>query len=371
MPKIQLNILKEIPRTHKLRKPHNWTTNTASDLQCDKIIKTTTAQTPQREITELHIWNFRQYLLYMKMNLNISKEEFKKLFALEGEEFKSNAYILLVGKMKIPKELTPGFIYSSEKNNSMFYNYMTNTIAVNPNAAMDKKTFLILLRHELQHCSQNINMFRHETKGKELIEVFSSLSAKSGCKNIDSCVRNIELEQLKTVMDEDNLATMVHLKNLLKHNPEEYKKYLQTMEKELYNTNVEQYTNFRKIIIDRYGILKENSKEGKRAEKMFNETVSETGYWKQDGSAHYGQYYLQDCRENEAMAAQSSMAMNISSAYEDTPKCYMEVLRSEEEKINKGDIEIDSIIEKDIEETMIQINEQGISLKQLMSYLFN
>ena len=369
MPIIRPNQFSKIPRIHHLRKPHN--VGVSHDLPCDIFIKTPKNQEPKKKISEQLMWNFRQYMLCRKMNLNITTEEFNKLFALEGEEFKADAFKLLAEKMKIPQELTPGFVYSNEKNCPMFYNLVTNTIAVNPNVNMDKKTFLTLLRHELQHYSQNINMLRHETKGTELIEAYSKMSARQGCSTIDNCVRNIDLEQLKQCMSESNLAEFNRLKDLLKNSPAEYEQYLKNTEKELYNTNIEQYTNFRKTIVEKYGGLKENSQEGKRAEKMFNETVAETGYWKENGDVHYGQYFLQDCRENEAIAAQDSMVVNISSAYDKNPLCYIKNLREAQDKVINGEINVDTCVQKDLEETIYNMNEWNLSMKQIMSYLFD
>jgi len=322
-----------------------------------------------REVSKQEVFNFRQYMLMKKTSLKITKEEFRTLLSYDGEEYKLKAYELLTKKMNIPHELMPQFIYSNAIDVPMFYDFRMNYIAVNPSLNVDKGSFLAYLRHELQHFSQNMQMFRHETKGAELAKIFSKMNADITCKNIDHYARNVDIEQLKQILNEEDLKQISFFKDLLKNNQiKEYDYYLQLLEKKFNEYHLSEYTDFRKKIIDAMGILKKDTKEGKRAEKMFNETVSEQGYWQADGQVHLGKY-LGDCRECEAFAAQDSIMINISEA-DNTKRCYMRDLKQTQEFLEQNADKNVKLV-TDLAESINEMQDKGLKMKDLISYLYD
>ena len=211
-------------------------------------------------------------------------------------------------------------------------------------------------------------MFRHETKGIELVELLSKQNAKINCKNMDHYARNVDIAQLKQMLNEEDLKQISYLKDLLRNNKtNEYDYYMQLLEKQLTDYHMSAYTDFRNKIIKNLGVLKKDTKEGKRAEKMFNETAAEQSYWEQDGQIHYGKYFS-DCRENEALAAQDSMMMNILRA-DNQKKCYIKEMRTQ--SAERKAAEPDSKLVKDVEETKQERKDKGISFKEFLSYLYD
>lgn len=316
------------------------------------------------------IWNFRHYFQAREMNLKITAAEFTRLFAYEGEEYKTKAFELLTNKMNIPKELVPKIVNEElTQDTAMFYDWIENCININKNLCFDKVSFLVHLRHELQHFTQNMQLFRHETKGEEIIKIYSKLKTKTQCWAIDKYVRQFDLEQLKSFLNEQEIAEIAVLKELIKNNKTaEYENQMQIIEKNLYDIYLSQYTDFRKMVIEKMGILRKDTSEGKRAEKIFNETSAEHSYWEQNGQVHWGKYCL-DCRESEALAAQSSILLNINEAY-NAKNCYLKIIKQEIESLPQN-VDKTSKIWQDLEETKPTVKTRFTDWKAAFSYLFD
>lgn len=200
-----------------------------------------------REVSEQELFNFKQYMLMKKMDLKITEEEFMTLFSYEGEEYILKAFELLTKKMNIQQELMPQIIYNYATGVPMSYEYYMNCIVVNPAVKFSKANLLELLRHELQHFSQNMQMLRHETKGSELVKIFSKMQAEKTCKGIDHYAKNVDIEQLKLILNEEDLNQVSFLKDLLKNNQiKEYDYFMQSLEKHIQDYYLQANTELRK-----------------------------------------------------------------------------------------------------------------------------
>lgn len=342
------------------------------ELPLDEFVRTTPK--PPRPITVADKYNFRQYLLGKKLDLNVTSQEIRELFAHEGEEFKVKSFEFLCKKMKVPQDLKPDFAYGTEFQTPMYYDFVMNTIKVNPNFAeqlADKTTFLAALRHEMQHYAQNMAMFRHETEGERLINLYAKLSAKSVHTNVDKYVKNLDMEQLKQIFDEEGMKDITILKDLLKNNKmKEYEKYLTEIEEKMYQSYVPLFTDFRKNIIDQMGIIKKETVEGKRAARMIDETASELTYWKKDGSVDVNMYF-DDIRENEALTAQDMMTLRLNAIKSgDDRYCYIKILREAQENMEKN---IDKMAPS-LQELVKKSQETKVDdeiVKQRLAYIFN
>ncbi len=341
------------------------------DLPLDEFVRTTPK--PPRPITTADKYNFRQYILGKKLDLKITQQEIKELFAHEGEEFKVKSFEFLCKKMNVPQSLKPDLLYGAEIQARMYYDYLMNKIYINPNFTeqlADKTTFLSVLRHEMQHCAQNMAMFRHETEGEKLIDLYAKMSAKSVHINVDKYVKTLDTEQLKQIFDEEGMKDITILKDLLKNNKTaEYEQYLARIEDEIYQKYIPIFTDFRKSIIDKMGILKKETVEGERASKMIDVTTSELQYWKQDGSADLGMY-LNDIREVEALTAQDMITQQLNAITSGNNKyCYLKNLREAQENMEKNIDTLDPQLQELLIKSKENIDEE--SVKQVMTYIFD
>lgn len=341
----------------------------------DKFIKNEFCKVTEnhRQITYDDILNFKAYMLAKKVDTKVSPEEIKKLFSYEGEEFKLKSFGLLTEKLNIPKQLTPQFIYSNMGINSpMAYDMASNIILVNPNMQFASKSqFLSLLRHEFQHFLQNMNVYRHETKGKEAVKLYAKLGADTECRNIHQRAMDLTLEEIKELgFNEEGIDVYRNLQFLLDNERyKEYEQVLNSIHKSIEEHNIGIFENFRKTIIDAMGELKADSKEGKRAEKFFKETFSGQGYNEADGGIDYGKYFS-DVREVEAMAAGDMIALKTTPELKDKG-CYIKMLKENAKKFEAQSNETTNKINQDIERTAKENKEQGITFKDMISYLFD
>lgn len=331
----------------------------------DEFVSTTT----KKKVSQTDIFNFRQYLLGKEVDIKITPEEIKTLFACKtDEEFGVSAFEFLTKKMQISDRLKPQYMCAEVNPNAkMIYDLTQNTIFVNSNAQfVDRTEFLSVLRHEFQHYKQNICMLRHPEIGKKAVDLYAKLLSNAQIKNIDNQIRNCSIEELKSFgCSEEALQEFSMAKDLLSKNQiAEYEKYIQKLTKEIESKNLESIGSFRASVVDELGLLKESSREAGRAKKYFDATARENGYFQKDGGIDYGKYYF-DIRENEALAAQDMIRLRI----RENHSCYPKAL-NETKKLMSQISEEDKVI-NDIKKHVEEQNAKGVTFKDIISYLFD
>lgn len=333
-------------------------------------IDTFVSTIPKKKLSEIEIFRFRQYLLGKKIDIKITPKEIEELFAHEGEEFKLQAFEFLTKKLNVPKQLTPQLMYMEVPNTKMAYDFVTNIMSINPKIKFaDKSEIFSLLRHEYQHFMQNMAILRHPTKGKEATEFYAKLHGKATANNVDTIARQVSLEQLRSLGHDENVIREYQLlKDLIANNKtQEYEAYLAEVARITEANALPELEKFRANVIKEMKPLKEGSSEAKRAEKYFEATTNEQGYY-QNGEIDYGKFMF-DIRENEAMIAQNMVAMKTNESMKQKG-CYIKVLKETEKALEDGSNLNKKVIE-DIDNYTDKLTENGFNFKELLSYLFD
>ena len=334
-----------------------------SEASADNSIK-------PRKITDLDRFNFRTYIHSKNFDFKTTPEELKELFKFENDEFFVKVYEFLIAKLGIPQKLKPQILdMSLNETVRMAYDFTNNTIIRNSNHPIaDKNTVFGLIRHELQHLIQNLNILRTEGVGEQAVELYPKIVAKQRVGYADYEVKNLTLEQLKVNYDEETLKYYQELKNLFNNNPQAYEAELKNLSKVIEESTVEQYRNFRDLVVKEMGLIKADTKPAKRSKKMLDELLIENGYYKKDGNIHAGQYIF-DIKENDALTAQDVAMSKL--VPPEQKWCYMQRIKQQIE-------EIDKVAEKDpnnqalteIVDTAQQKLKKS-NIKELISYLYD
>jgi len=218
---------------------------------------------------------------------------------------------------------------------------------------------------------QNINIYRHETKGKEAVNLYAKLYANNECQRIHDRAMDLSLEQIKELgFNEEGIALYKYLQDLLDNEQfKEYEQVLNNTRKSLQEYYTGIFENFRKTIVESMGELKADSKEGKRAEKFFKE-ISGNNYWEADGGVDYGKYFV-NAREIEAMIAGDMIGLKSAPELKEIG-CYIKLMKEAEKKMEAFITENKTNkINQDIENTAKDYKAKGINFKDLISYLFD
>lgn len=370
MGKIQLiqegfNAIKQCSKNKIVSQELRLTVDSKASALIDEFVSTTA----KKKVSQSDIINFRQYLLGKEVDIKITPEEIKTLFACKtDEEFGVSASEFLTKKMQISDKLKPQYLCAEiNPNAKMAYDYSQNIIFVNPNAQFaDRAEFLSLLRHELQHYKQNICIFRHPEIGNKAVNLYAKLLSNAQVKNIDNQIRNCSIEELKNLgYPEEILQKFSKAKGFLnKNQTAEYEKFIQKFAKEIETENLKLIDSFRAGVVDEFGLLTESSREAGRAKKYFEATARGNGYFQKDGGIDYGKY-LFDIRENEAIVAQDMISLRI----KENHSCYPKALNEAQKLVSKmsGQDKVMDDIKKHVEKQ----NTKGVTFKDIISYLFD
>jgi hypothetical protein len=173
--------------------------------------------------------------------------------------------------------------------------------------------------------------------------------------------------------DENALNDFRSLKELLKQNKsEEYYQTLKNTRQFMFeNIDLPNIQNLRQTVIDEIGIVRADSPDAKRVEKLIQETINEfSGGYFENGKKdiNFGKYCM-SIKENEAFSAQHAMTVNCA-ANEGKPYCYITYLKEIVEK------ELSNMTKKskhaqDIKKEVDSIKERNITIKELIGYIFN
>lgn len=281
----------------------------------------------------------KQYLDYLKLpQIQFSFAELEKLFSINDNiEFIKSSYKSLIKKMNIPSELAPKLVFEEVDLPYAFgYESSKNNIVVNTMYELsDKKDFLALLRHELQHFLQSINLLRHENLGKKYFDNICRLNA------IDTS-NFIQVKLLENPSDWDvdykTFKELYQMKKYLENNDiESYKKEVNKENK----LNKKYLKSFQRKIIKNLGVIKSDSAETKNLEKIFdslkNYTINDS----------WGDY-LTKRAEYEAHLAEYAMEAEVDRA------CFVQLLKEKYQSFitskNPQDIRIRMEVEEKLRE---------------------
>ena len=260
-----------------------------------------------------------------KLRTNITQEEINKLFKLEGEDFFKSAYDFLIEKLGIPSGVKPEIvIHTQEIPVEMAYMPYNNAILRKPKFQTDSKSFIFgIIRHEIQHLKQNLDILRHEELGKKAVEAYSDETARRLVLTLEELVNKYSLEDfVKTGANPAQISEFFALKSLVMLNRmEEYHDALSEIGEVIKNNTKAELERVRQVATAELGAIKPGTREAARAEKYYDEFIN-INYWKEDNSIDLGKYVF-SYSEIEAMTSQS-VAM---SEFDGKKECYMSVIR--------------------------------------------
>lgn len=330
--------------------------NKNKTIKCVKDAASATYSTAPRKVTSYDKFFFRGYTFCQNLKTKITQNDINKLSKYEGDEFIFESYDFLVRHLGVPLMLRPPISISNlGKQIDMVYDYTNSKIEVNAEQSNNSKAYLFgALRHEIQHLIQNLNILRHEIIGEEAINTYSEMNVNAYIESIEEILNNIEISTSRA-MSVKNSPQFEVFKGLkyLKDNNEigEYNKIVDAIKNIIKRESVSHLTKLRKLAISEMGILDKDSREGKRAEKIYYEFKNNI-YYKKDGTIHEGKYQY-SVSETEALTA-GQMAEDAFSGKNEG--CYIENNRKVAikmgdniSKIKNGDV-INGITNEEVEE---------------------
>ena len=298
--------------------------------------------TAPRKVTAMDKYLFRGYTFSLSFLPKFNQKDINRLFKLEGDEFIFESYEFLIRHLRIPQSLRPPIeITDLGDEIEMAYSYTKNKVEVNSDRKNNSKIYIFgSLRHEIQHFLQNINIFRHEELGNTAVETYSQMSANSIAEGLNEIIDNSELEKLIKLAntDEPRYQVCLALKYLKERNQmEEYQDILNRIKDICKKESVKELTKFRKRVIQEMGYLDKNSRDAKRAEKIFDEFKNNI-YYKEDGTIHNGKYQY-SVSETEALIAGEMTEAEIKGGLE---SCFIRNNRLESYKTSKKVSDLDN-----------------------------
>lgn len=280
------------------------------------------------KLTPVDVNFFKTYIIGTRMRTGITKPEIDSLFAQEDEDFYISAYNLLCKKLGLSDEICPGL--SADYYTESLMRYISNehriSINTNPEATknLNKTQIFWALRHEFQHCMQNLKILSHETLGEKAVELYTNITAQKEKLIFDSLIALPFDEILRCGDNPQQIQEILNLKALYENNPEKYEKFLETNLKEY----KDQLNTLRKNVIRLWGPVKANSKGSELVQEYFK-TLTACDYYNPDGTINMGRY-LNNPTEQEAFIAGDIAECDV------TGKCYFRKLKDDLKKAQEN-----------------------------------
>lgn len=268
-----------------------------------------------KNLTHLDKHIFQQYVISKQYRSGVTPDEFAELNKFSGKDFIINAYELLTKKFGYPEEIRPALInMEMPPDLGMAYSPLSNIIVVNkniPDAVMNNKMSLFsLMRHELMHYNQNMQILSHEELGEKAVDFCTA-------KYVDTLRTNlINLITQKTpqeVVTSGVLATpqdqylYMNGYNLYKSGNMRAFNDMVLSAGTPYRTELE---GFRAKVIKNLGVIKKDSNLTENIQKYLDEFLN-VGYYNSDGKIDFSKYFSTFV-EQEAIIAQGQAEFEYS-----------------------------------------------------------
>ena len=246
------------------------------------------------------------YLYSIPFRMKTTQEEIKNIFQLNGEDFVSSAYKFIANKMGIPEAVCPTLINVPDENLQAPLKFLPNQNIIvrfsNANNLPKVKQFAHL-RHELQHAMQNFYIFRHETIGKEAVEVF----ANNKVKELKNALRlllesNVSVEDFIRQAGKDEFAIFCYT-HLKEKQDRDGSVDIDAEFEGVSEAFKPIFENHRDTIIKAMGEIKEGTPAARKAEAFFAENIN-LNYYDAEGNIDFGQYITSTIETDASIAEQ-------------------------------------------------------------------
>ncbi len=259
-----------------------------------------------KNLTEADKKAFHAYLVLKKFTMGISPEEVKQLEKFDGDDFILNSYEFLTKKLGLDESVRPVLMFYPIANQSkMAYVPLQNIIFVDKAKLNDLKKGEIFgyIRHELQHYLQNSSVLRHETYGKMALDEYTKSFISAQRQLMEQNFLKMSADELINsgmLASEDSLAKIEYLKTLYAKNDTQA---IDAFYKEMGEGYRGELEAIRDVIINKFGVIKDDSAQTEKIGKYFDEFKS-SGYYNADGTIDTLKY-LNSGIELEALSTQS------------------------------------------------------------------
>ena len=276
-------------------------------------------------LTELDKNLFAEYLQMPRYKMQITPEEIDDLCKFDGNEFIDEAYELLTRKLGLDVNIRPKLFWSTDMNNNIeaAFQPLNNIILCNaeyfPN--LSKKQQFILLRHELQHYIQNMDILRHEEIGEKALDRLTTNYIKALKQTHDLIFKQYPIK--KAV---ENLKNRGEDINFINKYVELFKAKDSKGIDELFESTGSGYrqelTGFRNKIIAERGLIKKDSALTPKIQQNFDEFTN-IDYYTPDGNLNFAKYFNSKT-EKDAILAQKAADFQFSKEC-----CYMKYAKKQ------------------------------------------
>lgn len=293
-----------------------YTTN-VQGMKTSKLFEPIEGLTIGKNLRPIDINCFRSYAATIPLRMGITAPEAAELKKLDGIDFVSAAYNFLLKKLGIKQEIAPGVLSENlPPQIEMAYKPATNLLFLKNgvNTITDKVRTFGLLRHEMQHYIQNMNILRHEKYGKAAVDEYVKAAAEEQKIMIEQIVKLPDEEILK--LQNVNHEALLKFKKLYNENNTDG---VQKMYSSLEENIRKEWIALRDNVVKKMGLIKEDSALTPQIKRYYEE-FKNIGYYKQDGQIDYNNYFA-SLTEQEAIASQ------IASIGEISGKCPLAAIR--------------------------------------------
>lgn len=307
------------------------------DILNNVVTKTKVFKNP----TVAQLQAFSSYVKAKPFMMGITADEVAKLNKFNGKDFIINSFEFLCKKLGINKDIVPMLNFAPEHANISHcvaqYSPSINMIMVNEKFTnkLQKYQVFLALRHELQHYLQSMNILRHETYGPKSIELQSKNFINSIKKAYETVYKNMpDSEVVRAIGSPQDIALISQLKFFDKTGNKIAMDNLYNALETNYRINA--ITPFRDLVINKMGVIKNDSALTPKIKKDFEE-FRDLGYYNQDGSINYEKYFISDI-ENEAINSQAAAGFEFSQQ-----GCFMRYAAFDLENVKTNQMIIDEM----------------------------
>lgn len=260
-------------------------------------------------LTRLDVAAFKKYVSAIPYRTGITLDDVKNLKVFNGDKFITNSFKFLCNKLGFSENIRPGLSIVDEMYHDGFMSYVpaNNIVMVNRTKLknLSKDHIFALIRHEIQHYIQNILALRHETIGKQAIDIMAENNLKTSIAIAENLFNSLSDQGIKEIYGE-----MPDVYNFVMHTKKLYESGNRTAFIDSMKINSEIYKEnlliWQRKLIDELGQIPKDSALTPKIKQNFEE-LQNTGYYEANGQINperYSRSKIEQEAENAQFAAE-------------------------------------------------------------------
>ena len=278
-----------------------------ANIKADKIPDLVDRKFGDKTYKVFNLEKVRDWAIPVKYKVAMDAQSVKKLFEVDDTnqtDFMNASYDFFCKNLNIPEQIKPVMVKAGlPEEYPLGYDIFTNSIVQNAKYTgmkLSKEDIFTMLRHEFQHFLQNMEIYRHETLGKDWLKTVQEMYGQRNREGIKNMLMTKQIDEWGCLPGSKIMDLLYEMRNRLRNNDIAGFDNLYECIKQGNNNSLQWLRN---TIVETKGVIKKESKTTDLIKTYMDSIIYNLNFVNKGNSVDFNAY-KENFIEKEAFATQ-------------------------------------------------------------------